>query len=151
MGLFYCRLYIGTTRNYFCLLSAESPLDINRTVDNRPPFTNLPGWPIRHIGRYPFFSPAYITISKPSGKRLLYMANAASMLLVLQVLFMRYNVVVGGQFISKSDRGFAEFHWEFLAREGILPAMMLLSAPFVTYYFISRFFPVLGNKTQEGG
>jgi Ni/Fe-hydrogenase subunit HybB-like protein len=98
----------------------------------------------------PFLLLGYIAISKLWGKGLLYLANLVSFMLVIQVLFMRFNVVVGGQLISKSDRGFSEFHWEFLAREGILPAMIILSAPFVVYYIISRFIPVLGDEPEEG-
>jgi len=96
----------------------------------------------------PFLILGYITIFNPWGKGLLYLANLASMLLVLQVLFMRFNVVVGGQLISKSDRGFTEFHWEFLTREGVVPALILLSGPFVVFYIISRFIPVLGDEPE---
>jgi len=96
----------------------------------------------------PFLILGYITIFNPWGKGLLYLANLASMLLVLQVLFMRFNVVVGGQLISKSDRGFTEFHWEFLAREGVVPAVIILSGPFVVFYIISRFIPVLGDEPE---
>ena len=67
----------------------------------------------------PFLILGYIVMSNVWGKPLLYLANLASLLLVLQVLVMRFNVVVGGQLISKSDRGFGEFHWEFLAKEGV--------------------------------
>ena len=96
----------------------------------------------------PFLILAYITIFKPWGKGLLYMANLASLLLVLQVLFMRFNVVVGGQLISKSDRGFTEFHFEFLAREGVVPAVIILVAPFVVFYIITRFIPVLSDESE---
>ena len=94
----------------------------------------------------PFLILGYITIFKPWGKGLLYLANLASLLLVLQVLFMRFNVVVGGQLISKSDRGFTEFHFEFLTREGVVPTVIILSAPFVVFYVLTRFIPVLGDE-----
>jgi Ni/Fe-hydrogenase subunit HybB-like protein len=96
----------------------------------------------------PFVVLGYITIVKPWGKGLLYLANLASLLLVLQVLIMRFNVVVGGQLISKSDRGFTEFHFEFLAREGVIPAVIILSAPFVVFYILTRFIPVLGDEPE---
>ncbi len=96
----------------------------------------------------PFLILGYITIFDPWGKRLLYLANLASFMLVLQVLFMRFNVVVGGQLISKSDRGFSEFHFEFLAREGVLPAIIILSAPFAVFYLISRVIPILSDEPQ---
>jgi len=96
----------------------------------------------------PFLILAYITIFKPWGKGLLYLANLASLMLVLQVLLMRFNVVVGGQLISKSDRGFTEFHFEFLAREGVIPAVIIFSAPFVVFYIITRFIPVLSDEPE---
>jgi Ni/Fe-hydrogenase subunit HybB-like protein len=97
----------------------------------------------------PFLILAYLTISDLWGKPLLYLANLASLMLVLQVLFMRFNVVVGGQLISKSDRGFSSFHWEFFAKEGVVPALIILSAPFVVYYMLSRFIPVLGDEPED--
>ena len=75
-------------------------------------------------------------------KVMLYLANIACFFLVLQVLTMRFNVVVGGQLISKSGRGFVDFHWEILGKEGLVTAVVLLVAPFVAYYVISRFLPV---------
>ncbi len=105
-------------------------------------------WQLAILSVIPFLILGYITIFKPWGKLLLYLANLASLMLVLQVLFMRFNIVVGGQLISKSDRGFTEFHWEFFAREGVVPAVIILSAPFVVFYIISRLVPVLGDVPE---
>ncbi len=102
------------------------------------------------LSAIPFLILAYITISDIWGKPLLYLANLASLMLVLQVLIMRFNVVVGGHLISKSDKGFTTFHWEFFAREGVVPALVILSAPFIVYYVISRFIPVLGDEPEVG-
>jgi len=96
----------------------------------------------------PFLILGYITIFNPWGKGLLYLANLASILLVLQVLFMRFNVVVGGQLLSKSDRGFTEFHFEFFAREGVIPALIILSAPFLVFYLLSRLIPVIRDEPE---
>jgi Ni/Fe-hydrogenase subunit HybB-like protein len=84
----------------------------------------------------------YVVLSRISDKTMLYLANLGASMLVLQVLFMRFNVVVGGQLISKSERGFVDYHWEFLGGEGVLAASLILMAPFVTYYVISRFLPI---------
>jgi hypothetical protein len=62
---------------------------------------------------------------------------------------MRFNVVVGGQLISKSGRGFVDFHWEFLGREGLLATLVLFSLPFVTYYVISRFIPIFDQPAGQ--
>ncbi len=93
----------------------------------------------------PFLLLAYVVISRVSGKAMLYLSNLASLLLVLQVLVMRFNVVVGGQYISKSDRGFTEFHFEFLTKEGVLTTIVILMLPFITYYLLSRFIPIFDD------
>ncbi len=93
----------------------------------------------------PFLLLAYVVISNVSGRAMLYISNFASLLLVLQVLVMRFNVVVGGQYVSKSDRGFTEFHFEFLAKEGVLTTLIILMLPFITYYILSRFIPIFDD------
>lgn len=92
---------------------------------------------------------AYAVFFAKRDKVILYLANAGSFLLLLQVLFMRFNVVIGGQLISKSDRGFVNFEWHFFSSEGVLVAAVLLAAPFVTYYVISRFIPILEEPSGE--
>ncbi|MDH3281665.1 MAG: polysulfide reductase NrfD [Gammaproteobacteria bacterium] len=93
----------------------------------------------------------YAVLSNVSGKQLLYLANIASLLIALQVLLMRFNVVIGGQLISKSGRGFSEFHFEWFAREGVLMAAVILVAPFVAYWFIQRLLPIFDNQPVAGG
>ncbi len=88
-----------------------------------------------------------IVLSNMTGKTLLYWANIGSLMLVLQVLFMRFNVVIGGQLISKSERGFVDFQWEWFTHEGVVPVAVVFMGPFIAYYIISRFLPVLGRST----
>ena len=90
----------------------------------------------------------YVALSRIKEKKMLYLANLGSFMLVLQVLFMRFNVVVGGQLISKSERGFVDYHWEIFGGEGVLVSATILAAPFVTFYLISRFIPIFENSTQ---
>ncbi len=85
-------------------------------------------------------------VSGMDGGKLVFWTNIGAAMLFLQVLFMRFNVVVGGQLISKSERGFVDFHWEWFTREGIVPAAVVFSGPFIAYWFITRFLPVLHNR-----
>jgi predicted membrane protein len=85
----------------------------------------------------------YVVLSNVKGKVMMMLSALGSLALVLQVLAMRFNVVVGGQLISKSERGFVDYHWEFFAKEGILTALVILAAPFVTYAIINLFIPIL--------
>ena len=84
----------------------------------------------------------YVVLSKASGKTLLYLGNLSGFLLLAQVLLMRFNVVIGGQLISKSGRGFVDYHWEFFSKEGMLTVLAIFAGPFVVYYVISRFIPI---------
>ena len=92
---------------------------------------------------------AVVVLTKITGKIMMYLAVLASALHVLQVLFMRFNVVVGGQLISKSGRGFVDFHWDLFGKEGMVTAILILSAPLVTYYVISRVLPIFEEPVRE--
>ena len=69
---------------------------------------------------------------------------------VTQVLFMRYNVVIGGQLISKSDRGFTEFKWHWGGIEGTGMTLIVMLLPFITYYVLTRLgIPIFGEEAEE--
>jgi predicted membrane protein len=91
----------------------------------------------------------YVVLSSIRGRMMVHLANFGCLLLLFQVLVMRFNVVIGGQLISKSERGFVDFHWEILGKEGVLTALALLAAPIVTYYVISRFIPIFEGDKRE--
>nr|VFJ75916.1 MAG: Ni/Fe-hydrogenase 2 integral membrane subunit HybB [Candidatus Kentron sp. FW] len=93
----------------------------------------------------PLLVGGYIVMSRVRGKRLLYLANISCLFVVLQVLLMRFNVVIGGQMISGSERGLVPFHFDFWEKEGVLTAMILLAMPFVFYFLISRFIPIFSD------
>jgi Ni/Fe-hydrogenase subunit HybB-like protein len=97
----------------------------------------------------PFLILGYVVLSNVGGRALLYLSNLGCFLLLMQVLVMRFNVVVGGQLISKSGRGFVDFHWEFFAKEGLVTAAVLLAAPYVAYYIINRFIPIFEPPVGE--
>jgi len=94
------------------------------------------------LSAVPVFLLGYAVLYGGNGKSMFIMVNIGSFMLLSQVLFMRFNVVIGGQLISKSARGFVDFHWDIFGKEGLLTAAILFAAPFVTYYVISRFIPV---------
>ncbi len=65
-----------------------------------------------------------------------------SLFLVTQVIFMRWNVVIGGQMIAKSGRGFSDYHPLWLDKEGILPTILILIAPLILLWILSYIFPL---------
>jgi predicted membrane protein len=80
----------------------------------------------------------------------------ASILLLIQVVSMRWNVVIGGQMFSKSMRGFREeyvpgmFEWE-----GILHFFIILLIPFVLVIIFERVIPnfehLRGERKSSAG
>ncbi len=63
----------------------------------------------------------------------------ASLLLLVQVFSMRWNVVIGGQLLSKSFRGLrSAYEPHMFDREGILVAIALFLAPFVLLWVFDR-------------
>jgi formate-dependent nitrite reductase membrane component NrfD len=72
-----------------------------------------------------------------------------SALILIQVLAMRWNVVVGGQLFSKSLRGLTSYMPTVLGREGILVAVVLFSMPFVVMYVFNLILPLFENKGEE--
>lgn len=70
----------------------------------------------------------------------------ASVLLLIQVLSMRWNVVIGGQLFSKSFRGFRDFHPHFLEKEGILVSILLVVLPCVLLFVLNGILPAFKKK-----
>ena len=70
-------------------------------------------------------------------------------LLLIQVLLMRWNVVIGGQLISKSYRGHTSFMPGFLEKEGILVAAIIFILPFLILRQFDRIFPFFPASKQN--
>ncbi|MHB1654286.1 MAG: NrfD/PsrC family molybdoenzyme membrane anchor subunit [Desulfitobacteriaceae bacterium] len=62
-------------------------------------------------------------------------------LVLVGVLAMRFNVVIGGQLISKSMAGYAQFHWSIFSNEGIIPTLFILSLPLLILTVMVRVLP----------
>ena len=54
---------------------------------------------------------------------------AASVLTLIGIFAMRWNVVIGGQLFSKSFLGYTTYKMGFATREGLLPAILVLLLP----------------------
>jgi Ni/Fe-hydrogenase subunit HybB-like protein len=71
------------------------------------------------------------------------LAFIASLLLLVQVFSMRWNVVIGGQLLSKSFRGLrSAYEPHLFEREGILVAIVLFLMPFALLYVFDRLLPI---------
>jgi Ni/Fe-hydrogenase subunit HybB-like protein len=76
----------------------------------------------------------------------------SSVLLLCQVLLMRWNVVIGGQLVSKSYRGFTEYLPGVFAKEGLVAAATILIVPFILLWAFDKLFPFFDSSrpSDEG-
>ena len=74
----------------------------------------------------------------------------ASLLLLVQVFAMRWNVIIGGQMISKSFRGYRlSYMPEFFEKEGILAAICIFVGPPIFLAVFNRFFPLFDPIEED--
>ncbi len=72
----------------------------------------------------------------------------ASTMLLLQVLLMRWNVVIGGQLLSKSLRGFTNYLPGIWDREGLIVAAIIFTLPFGILYVFHRIIPLFPGAVK---
>jgi Ni/Fe-hydrogenase subunit HybB-like protein len=73
--------------------------------------------------------------------------TAATMLL-FQVLLMRWNVVIGGQLLSKSLRGFTSYFPGLWDKEGLVMAAVIFTLPFGILYVFHRIIPLFPDAEK---
>lgn len=89
----------------------------------------------------PFIVLALLCLIKFKDKLVLFFAPIVSLMILIQVLLMRWNVVVGGQLMSNSTRGQVSFVPTWEGREGIIMAIVVMVAPIVILFILSKIFP----------
>lgn len=65
----------------------------------------------------------------------------ASLLTLIGVFAMRWNVVIGGQILSKTFRGFSHYVMPFFGPESASIAMAIMAVPFVILYILVKVLP----------
>lgn len=73
----------------------------------------------------------------------------SAMLVLVSVFMMRWNVVIGGQEISKTMKGLLTYVPPLYGRQGILAGGAVMAAPFVFLWFLTRIFPPWGDMHQR--
>jgi Ni/Fe-hydrogenase subunit HybB-like protein len=89
---------------------------------------------------------SYMIWRGTTGKALIAGVTLSACLVLLSVFMMRWNVVIGGQEISKTGRGLLDYQMQVFGREGLLVAALLLLAPLATLFGLTRFFPPWEDK-----
>jgi len=70
----------------------------------------------------------------------------AGCLTLIGIFAMRWNVVIGGQLFSKSFLGYTTYKMGFVAREGLLTAIILTILPFVILWILIKLLPPWPDK-----
>lgn len=66
---------------------------------------------------------------------------SAGCLTLIGIFAMRWNVVIGGQLFSKSFLGYTTYKMGFVAKEGLLPAILLTLLPFFILWALVKLLP----------
>jgi Ni/Fe-hydrogenase subunit HybB-like protein len=80
-------------------------------------------------------------VTNPQGKKLVNWLFVCGLSLMIAVLAMRWNVVIGGQELSKTMKGLLTYYPQLVGRESMLTVLLLFIGPFVTLYFATKFLP----------
>jgi Ni/Fe-hydrogenase subunit HybB-like protein len=84
---------------------------------------------------------SYMIWRGTTGKALVVGVTVSALLVLLSVFMMRWNVVIGGQEISKTGKGLLSYHMLFFHKEGLLTAISVALAPLVLLLVMTRLFP----------
>jgi Ni/Fe-hydrogenase subunit HybB-like protein len=104
----------------------------------------------------PFFMLAITALFRLKDRVANVMIWVASSMLLVQVLLMRWNVVVGGQLLSKSLRGFTSYLPGLWEKEGLVVGAVVFTLPFIILYVFHRIISLFPEaekraKTAAGG
>lgn len=82
-------------------------------------------------------------------------ALVGTLLVLMGVFMMRWNVVIGGQAFSASFSGFMEYKMPLWPdsletyKEGLFGALTVIATPFILFYGVTRILPVFGVKDSH--
>ena len=84
---------------------------------------------------------SYMIWRGTTGRALIVGVTVSACLVLLSVFMMRWNVVIGGQEISKTGKGLLSYQIHIFGKEGLLVAASLVVAPLVLLLGVTRLFP----------
>jgi Ni/Fe-hydrogenase subunit HybB-like protein len=94
------------------------------------------------IGMFvPFLTLSYLIWRGTKGRALIAGVVVSGLLVLFSVFMMRWNVVIGGQEISKTGKGLLFYHLPLLGKEGALVAFLLCVAPMAALLVLTKLFP----------
>ncbi len=97
----------------------------------------------------PLIALGFVVLKKMQDATRIRLGLICSVLILVQVLAMRWNVIVGGQLFSKSLRGLTSYTPTILGREGLLAALVLFMMPFVVMYVFNLILPLFNKEAES--
>ncbi|MCC6751093.1 MAG: polysulfide reductase NrfD [Deltaproteobacteria bacterium] len=97
----------------------------------------------------PFFLLAFNSLARSTDRVSNAISWTAATMLLCQVLLMRWNVVIGGQIMSKSFRGFTSYFPGLWEKEGLVTAIVVFTLPFVLLYLFHRLVPLFPDAKKR--
>jgi len=97
----------------------------------------------------PFILLLLVSLMKKRETLKLVMIVVSSIFVVIGVFAMRWNVVIGGQEISKSLSGTLTYVPVFFSQEGVLPAIIILVIPFIILIVVTKILPPWKDMEEE--
>ena len=79
---------------------------------------------------------------KFTGRKLIVATSITSVLMLIQVFMMRYNVVIGGQEISKTMRGYLDYHVPLFGHEGSIAAATAILFSLLLAFILVKIFTI---------
>ncbi len=89
----------------------------------------------------PFLLLSYMIWRGTTGRALIVGVTVSACLVLFSVFMMRWNVVIGGQEISKTGKGLLFYQPTIWGREGIVMAVVLTLAPIGLLWVLAQLFP----------
>jgi len=89
---------------------------------------------------------SYMIWRHTTGRALVFGVTLSASLVLLSVFMMRWNVVIGGQEISKTGKGLLTYFLPILGQEGLLVALALTLAPLAVLLGMIKLFPPWHDK-----
>lgn len=82
------------------------------------------------------------------GKRLVTWLFLSGLAMMIGVLAMRWNVVIGGQELSKTMRGLLTFYPEVFGRESLSTVLIITICPYLTLWLATKLLPPWNEKSE---
>ncbi len=91
----------------------------------------------------PFVLLLFTMFRRLNAKLMMTISCVSSLLVLLQVFAMRWNVVIGGQMFSKSFHGgIVNYHLETMGREGLVAAIVVMILPLIALAVACKLLPI---------